>query len=261
MNLKNALEQWPDWSSVQPRLVKTLGGISNESYLLQAGVEKLVIRINQAEKNLGVNRERESKVLSTIGSHSFSPKIKFIHPHYLISEYLPKAEDELLSPEEMATLFQQIHTVPFANGDIFDAQAQLDFYYQQILAPTAMLDRCMRTMSQMDISTSQKRLCHHDLLPENIIRSTKDIKVIDWEYAQLGDPLFDLAIYAESLALTKTETCALIKAYDDSLDESCLEQFRLIYFLMETMWWKIKKPHMDISLRLKKLENRMSGLS
>ncbi|MFT5211311.1 MAG: thiamine kinase [Flavobacterium sp.] len=265
MNLKDALEQWPDWSSAKPSVVKTLGGFSNSTYLLQAGIETLVIRINQAEESLGVDREREALVLSIISDYPFSPKVIFNHPHYLVSEYLSKAEDKLLMPEEMGTLFQQIHKVAFLTDDItasaiFDAKAQIAFYYQQISEPHSTLDRCIEYISHIDISTSHTRLCHHDLLPENIIQSTKGIKILDWEYAQQGNPLFDLAIYAESLALTKAETCALIKSYDDSLDESSLEQCRLVYCLMETLWWKIKKPQMDISSRLKKLTNRMPGL-
>ena len=34
-------------------------------------------------------------------------------------------------------------------------------------------------------------LCHHDLIPENIIVSARGLKLIDWEYGALGHPQFD----------------------------------------------------------------------
>ena len=34
-------------------------------------------------------------------------------------------------------------------------------------------------------------LCHHDLIPENIIKGAKGLFFIDWEYASMGHPQFD----------------------------------------------------------------------
>jgi thiamine kinase-like enzyme len=45
-----------------------------------------------------------------------------------------------------------------------------------------------------------KTICHNDLTPANfIIGPTGTVRIIDWEFAAMGDPLFDLANFLSNL--------------------------------------------------------------
>ncbi|MFT7685967.1 MAG: thiamine kinase [Candidatus Azotimanducaceae bacterium] len=261
MNLEHILKDWSKWSSAPAKVIRPLGGLSNASYLIQTGTDHLVIRINQIDEGFGISRTRENNVLSAIAHCAFAPKIRFEHPCYLVSEYAVAVDENLLEPEEMGALFRQIHEIPFADDHIFDLKFQINLYYQQIPNPESALKRCLEKVSDIALAEGPPQLCHNDLLPANIIRSVKGTTVIDWEYAQLGDPLFDLAVYAESLSLTQTKTMELISTYGKKIDELSLMKNRLCYALIETLWWKLKKPQIDITLRLKKLEKRLAYLN
>ncbi len=43
--------------------------------------------------------------------------------------------------------------------------------------------------------------CHNDLLAANFIRGGDRLWIVDWEYAGMGDPAFDLANFAVSNGL------------------------------------------------------------
>ena len=58
------------------------------------------------------------------------------------------------------------------------------------------------------------RPCHNDLLAANFIDDGERIRIVDWEYAGMGDPFFDLGNFSVNHGLTPDEDAALLAAYD-----------------------------------------------
>ena len=61
------------------------------------------------------------------------------------------------------------------------------------------------------------RPCHNDLLNANFIDDGARIRIIDWEYAGMGDPFFDLGNFSINHELTPDEDEILLAAYDGSV--------------------------------------------
>ena len=53
---------------------------------------------------------------------------------------------------------------------------------------------------------SSSRPCHNDLLNANFIDDGARIRIVDWEYAGMGDPFFDLGNFSINHELTSTRT-------------------------------------------------------
>ncbi|GGN33707.1 MULTISPECIES: choline/ethanolamine kinase family protein [Marinomonas] len=87
-------------------------------------------------------------------------------------------------------------------------------------------------------------VCHNDLNPKNILMDDSRIWLIDWEYAGMGDPLFDLAVVARSHNLTREQQEHLLHMYDGTLEmEIALDkmaQYSLAYSLREIVWLFLK---------------------
>ena len=47
------------------------------------------------------------------------------------------------------------------------------------------------------------RPCHNDLLNANFIDDGQRIRIVDWEYAGMGDPFFDLGNFSINHELTR----------------------------------------------------------
>ena len=58
------------------------------------------------------------------------------------------------------------------------------------------------------------RPCHNDLLNANFIDDGHRIRIVDWEYAGMGDPFFDLGNFSVNHGLTPDEDRVLLEAYD-----------------------------------------------
>ena len=57
-------------------------------------------------------------------------------------------------------------------------------------------------------------MCHFDLNPDNFVIVGKDkIKLLDWEYAGMNDPLFDLAGWIVYKKYNESDVYELIKGY------------------------------------------------
>jgi thiamine kinase-like enzyme len=83
------------------------------------------------------------------------------------------------------------------------------------------------------------RPCHNDLLNANFIDDGTRIRIVDWEYAGMGDPFFDLGNFSINHELTETEDRILLAAYDGEVRAPRLARLtlmRVVSDFREAMW-------------------------
>jgi thiamine kinase-like enzyme len=93
-------------------------------------------------------------------------------------------------------------------------------------------------------------LCHNDLLPANWIDDGRRLWLVDWEYAGIGHPFFDLANLAANAGLDDDREAALLLAYRGSIDARDLAElrtFRAASLLREALWATIQIVASDIN--------------
>lgn len=83
------------------------------------------------------------------------------------------------------------------------------------------------------------RPCHNDLLNANFIDDGERIRIVDWEYAGMGDPFFDLGNFSVNHDLTPDEDAILLEAYEGDVRPSRLARLglmRIVSDFREAMW-------------------------
>ena len=83
------------------------------------------------------------------------------------------------------------------------------------------------------------RPCHNDLLNANFIDDGERIRIVDWEYAGMGDPFFDLGNFSINHELTPDEDAYLLASYGDAdrIDHLArLTLMRVVSDFREAMW-------------------------
>ena len=84
--------------------------------------------------------------------------------------------------------------------------------------------------------------CHNDLLPGNIIRAQRDgrLMIVDWEYAGMGDPRFDLGNLAVNNNLDDAAEDRLLTAYHGAApsdsQRAALKLMRVLSDAREGAW-------------------------
>ena len=84
-----------------------------------------------------------------------------------------------------------------------------------------------------------ERPCHNDLLNANFIDDGARIRIVDWEYAGMGDVFFDLANFSINHGLSREEREVLLAAYFGDVraeHERALELMLFMSDFREAMW-------------------------
>ncbi len=89
-------------------------------------------------------------------------------------------------------------------------------------------------------------LCHNDVQIANLMRSPGGkLWIIDWEYAGVGNPYFDLAMLVNNADLSDGETGRVLTAYfgtDRDCDRARIDLCRFQSALREALWSVVAEP-------------------
>jgi thiamine kinase-like enzyme len=88
-------------------------------------------------------------------------------------------------------------------------------------------------------SPLELRPCHNDLLNANFIDDGERIRIVDWEYAGLGDPFFDLGNFSVNHDLSPDEDAVLLLGHEGSVRPSHAARLLLMRIasdFREAMW-------------------------
>lgn len=104
-------------------------------------------------------------------------------------------------------------------------------------------------------------LCHNDLLPANLIDDGRRIWLVDWEYAGVGHPLFDLANVSSNAELDGHLEGRLLATYRgteeaDPRDLAEMRIFKAVSLLREALWGAIQSVASDIDFDYRSYASR-----
>lgn len=215
--LEQALSEislWPITGELDAAPVAIKGGLTNKSYLLSIDQQRYRLRINSAiAGSLGINRAREAHIVKRVHAAGLSPALLFsgYNHRYSLFEFVEGrvwSANDLQKKQQRKKLeaciaqFQQLSI----EGTPRNYQAYLDQYWQQLCGSNKLSDTerekylaFAATLEKQADTWPEFVLCHHDLIPENIIETENGISIIDWEYAALGHPELDAYCVNSSL--------------------------------------------------------------
>lgn len=98
------------------------------------------------------------------------------------------------------------------------------------------LNACLKISASFEASA----ICHNDLSWPNLLWDQRELKVIDWEYACIGDPLFDLAGLIINCQLNRSQESKLIELYSTKLNKPVplakLSDMKDLYRTSSALW-------------------------
>ena len=142
---------------------------------------------------------------------------EFVEGARPLPELGPVSRDSLAL---IAPCFRRLHreTEPFHG--IFDALGSAERYLARHPSTgatakrmAAIIERMRETKAALDNGSVPFAPCHCDPVPENILVGRDRAVLLDWEYAGMADPLWDLAYFAAAAALPAADADFLLRAY------------------------------------------------
>ncbi len=255
MDLDEVVAQlWPGRSAVVTPLD---GGITNHNYKAEVGVETFVLRIGgQGTELLGIDREHEHAASLAAASLEIGPEVVAFVGGCLVTRFIEGqiAPPEQLAPAVVAKTLRHIHHGPPIPAR-FDSFRVVEAYRRTVedhgaAMPTAYADAARRAAAVEPRNRGRRLcLCHNDLLSANFIYDGSRLRIVDWEYAGMGDPLFDLGNFAANHGLDEPGEKALLEAYSGDAGHEALAGLRDMRFMSdfrEAMWGLVQRSISDV---------------
>ncbi len=242
------------------------GGITNHNFRARFGGREVVVRLpgNDTEL-LGSDRSGEREANGLAAAAGVAPEVlaHLEDPVVLVTAFVegPTMESpQLREPaalREVAVALRRVHDCGTIEAR-FDTFRLVEDYaaatrarggtvppaYERAHAAAARIEAAPALASGGSV------LCHDDLLPANFIATPDGIRIVDWEYAGMGNRWFDLGNFAVNNELGPAEEEAFLTAYWSAppiaADLAALRLMRLMSDFREAMWGVVQVAISDL---------------
>jgi thiamine kinase-like enzyme len=233
------------------------GGITNRNYKVRFGDEDLVVRVPGKDTNLlGIDRNAECDANKLAAELGVAPPLVLMldEPQVIVTRFLeakPMSEEDLREPESIhrtAAALRSVHDSGHELASRFDSFEVVETYAatarERGVTPPAeyegALSHAREIRGALTGPEHQPVPCHNDLLAANFLDDGERIRIVDWEYAGMGDRYFDLGNFSVNNELDKDGQAGLLEAYfGEPADARRLATLGLMRFMSdfrEAMW-------------------------
>ncbi|HJP89085.1 MAG TPA: choline/ethanolamine kinase family protein [Candidatus Limnocylindrales bacterium] len=254
--LTAALQRVPELAGRELTFVALSGGITNRNFLVSTpDGTKLVLRLAGNDTHLlGISREVEHAATVAAAGVGVGPEVvAMIRPEgYLVTRFIegrPVPEPEMRQPEhlvEAADALRRVHNGPAIPGlfvpfRIVEAYRALALSRGVTIPVEYELAQAIARRIELACLTApvELRPCHNDLLNANFIHDGSRLRIVDWEYAGMGDPAFDLGNFSINQELDADQDAALLRAYAGEVRAAAIARIAIMRVLSdfrEAMW-------------------------
>ena len=257
--LAAAMGRVPELAGRELTLTALSGGITNRNFLVVAEgtAARYVIRLAGNDTHLlGISREVEHAATVAAAGVGVGPEVvAFIRPEgYLLTRFIEgdavptEAVRQPATIARVADAIRRIHDGPAIPGlfiplRIVEAYRALARARSVVIPPEYELAQAVGRRIELALLANpvEMRPCHNDLLNANFIDDGARIRIVDWEYAGMGDPFFDLGNFAVNNELPTDTDEVLLRAYDgtDMVRPDRLARIglmRVVSDFREAMW-------------------------
>jgi thiamine kinase-like enzyme len=240
------------WRGRQVTVLPLSGGLTNENYLVEDGVQRYVMRLpGESTELLSIDRANELYNTRAAATTGIGPAvIEHVEgPDVMVLEFIPGTtmSAQVLQSSEMAVRmaesFRRLHSAPRFLHD-FNMFRLIEEYLRiveehGVEIPDGYHD-WLPAVGEIERAVSAAGLpstpCHNDLLCENFIDDGSVLRIVDYELSGNNDPCFDLGNTAQEAGFDQDLRAALCEAYFGRLDPRQLARMNLFALMSDVGW-------------------------
>ncbi len=257
LTLAEAIQRVPFLAGTKElRSTPLAGGITNLNYRIDSDRGSYVLRITGADTELlGIRREVEHAANLAAGRLGVAPEVLyFIEPEgYLVTRFVDGTvipPEQMVSPHNLRRVAEKLRRfhqeAPRLPGE-FNV-----FRRVEMLTEVSRRHNCrfpdnfdwiLQRMHQVEQTLSDSDFvlhpCHDDLLNLNFLDEQGEIRILDWEYAGMGDVTYDLANFSSHHRLDDDPLRLLLQAYFGEVTPRQFARLKLLWPMSEiheAMW-------------------------
>jgi thiamine kinase-like enzyme len=235
----------------EPDIKRLSAGLLNETYRVIRDGHSYALRVSVARPfDLGLERSWEARILKEAGRAALAPPLVHADPErgILLTHWVNGrswSAQEAAGSERIrsiAELLRRVHglRVP-APARVMSPMTWLALYETALserAAPRRALDlrsaAASRLLELANLPKAAPAVCHSDLHSLNLIEGENSLILLDWEYAHVSEPLWDLAGWSANNDFADAAQRELLVSYGGiEPSRSLLTRFRLLSWLYD----------------------------
>ena len=258
LDVAEALDLVPQWRGRVETVTPLEGGITNRNYRVVVGGTSFVVRIPAVNGHLlGIDRSVEHLAARLAAAAGVGPEVAaFISPPgLLVTRFIegepiePATVREPRTLRRMAEALRRVHGAGSVEAT-FSSFRVVETYAETAVAHGVTLPDAFARLHphaveiESALAGEPACLCHNDLLNANLIDDGTRIRIVDWEYAGMGDRFFDFGNFAVNHELDEGEERILLGEYFGACtprDHARLRLMRLMSDFREAMWGLVQQ--------------------
>jgi thiamine kinase-like enzyme len=255
LTLEEAIARVPMWKNAPDLQAQPLsGGITNHNFKIEVGGETFVLRLAGVNTDLlGIDRVVEYAANRLAGELQIAPEVVYyIEPEgYLVTRFIhgrPLPPEELGRPQmiqQVASTLKVVHSMPPVDGAfspfrVVESYSEIAKKYGVAFPENFpwLLERLHEAETAFLTDPYHPSMCHNDLLNENFLYDGQ-MRILDWEYAGMGDIFFDLANFSVNHGLSDEQDRWLLECYFGEVSTRQWARLKIMKILSdfrESMW-------------------------
>jgi aminoglycoside phosphotransferase (APT) family kinase protein len=224
------------------------GGLSNFCWHALQGDAQWFVRLSRTgTEQLGADHANECRILSLAADAGLAPRVLRCDPpaRILVTQWIVEATGKpgaghTAPLDGLARMIANLHAMP-APRDLrtvdFAVQARLLEHASGGIEP-ALQATAFAALHNLHESQAPLVLCHNDLNPLNIVVDQQQRTwLVDWEYAGLGDVVFDLASCVSQHDFTAAQCDRFLASYESAGGVCDRRRFELACWAFDYVQW------------------------
>ncbi len=215
--------------------IEPLASLTNRNYKLGIGAETYVLRIAGAGTHRYIDRAAEAHNARLVASIAIAPEVLYLDPQsgLMLTRFIdggvPLQAADMRRPELLRSavaLLKRLHDSRLAFAGRMELFPKLDEYIALVADrgwPAGLDLRPIRRQAEAARAALERAAgplapSHIDPVPHNFVRGrggkqSGDLYLLDWEYAAMAEPMWDLAAVSIEAALDPEGDGILLDAY------------------------------------------------
>jgi thiamine kinase-like enzyme len=225
----DALARIPDLGPATDARIIRIGGLTNRNFDVTLGGERYVLRLAGSGTGAYIDRQVEAHNARVAAAAGVNAEVLFLDPAdgTMLCRYIDaltmsvETFRDLARVERAARALRRMHAFTETFVDRFDVFAKIDEYLDLLRRHRARIPDGYGDL-QKEAEVTREVLaarpaalapCHNDPLAENFLDTGERMFVVDWEYAGLNDPMWDLGDVSVEADFGPDQDRALLGAY------------------------------------------------
>jgi thiamine kinase-like enzyme len=210
----------------RPQIFDLSVGLVNRSYRVSRDGVDFVLRVaTDNPSKIGLNLSWEARVLRAAADARLAPAVHFCDPQrgvllsaWIIGGFWPQRDlQQPARVAQLARLLRTVHALPVPDPPHTMSPSRWIRHYDDAgcLLREELRARANAHLGRLaELTHPAAVVCHGDLHSLNLLETSEGaLRLLDWEYAHVSEPLWDLAGWCANGEFTPGAVQALLSSY------------------------------------------------